>query len=441
MRDKFLKQLKHFTSTPYDHCYLLAVSGGRDSSVLAHLFHSWRFRFAIAHCNFHLREHESDLDAQHVVEMAAQYHVPLFKIDFDTYSEQKRRGVSIEMVARELRYEWFLKISTDWDFIVTAHHANDAAETLLLNLTRGTGLKGLSSIPEKSNKIIRPLLPFSSKEIENYAQANHITYRIDLSNYDLHFQRNRIRHNIIPELEALNPQLINTLTQNINHFKQSYHFYQNQLQQIINTFVTINRNETFIQIPPLQTHPDGQLLLFEILNPYHFNKTQISQIFESLAGQSGKIFYSSTHCVVKNRDLLILRKLNKDQNSYTSICCHNENDMRAIGFKVYQMAYSADFQFHKNPNIFYADADKVEFPLILRSWKHGDWFYPFGMKGRKKVSDYFTDAKIDIQKKQNIKLLCQGDTIMWIIGERADNRFRVMKNTKTILVIEQNNFS
>jgi tRNA(Ile)-lysidine synthase len=373
--------------------------------------------------------------------MAEQYGVTLFSTDFDTYSEQKKRNISLEMAARDLRYQWFAQIGKDWDFIVTAHHANDAAETLLLNLTRGTGLKGLTSIPEKNGKIIRPLLPFSATEIEDYAKTNHIAYRTDNSNFDLQFQRNRIRHNIIPQLEALNPQLINTFTQNIAHFRQSWQFYQNQIQHVVNELITINHNETVIHIPPLLAHPDGQLLLFEILNPYGFNGAQVAQIFESLSGESGKLFYSQTHSVIKNRNSLILRFLEDTKRTDAPIYFNNEDNMRDFGFKVTKMPYTTDFQFNKNPNILYMDADKVQFPLALRSWQHGDWFRPFGMKGSKKVSDFFIDAKIDIQKKRTVKLLCQEETIMWIVGERADDRFRVTENTQTVLVIEQYNIS
>jgi tRNA(Ile)-lysidine synthase len=242
-------------------------------------------------------------------------------------------------------------------------------------------------------------------------------------------------------LENLNPQLINTFTQNIAHFRQSYHFYQNQLQQIINEFVAINHNETVIHIPPLLAHSDGALLLFEILNPYGFNGAQTTQIFESLSGESGKVFYSPTYSVVKNRNSLIIRILEYKENTSTLVCFNNENEMRIFGFKVNKIPYITDFQFNKNPNIFYADADKVQFPLTLRSWQHGDWFRPFGMKGTKKVSDFFIDAKIDIQKKQTIKLLCQKEAIMWIVGKRTDDRFRVTENTQTVLVIEQYNIS
>jgi tRNA(Ile)-lysidine synthase len=300
-------------------------------------------------------------------------------------------------------------------------------------------LKGLASIPEKNGKIIRPLLPFPATEIENYAKENQIAFRTDNSNFDLQFQRNRIRHNIIPQLEILNPQFINTLTQNIAHFRQSYQFYQNQLQQIINKLITISSTETVVNISSLLKHPDSALLLFEILNSYGFNGVQSTQILESLTGESGKIFYSKTHSVIKNRNSLIIRILNNDKTLDKPIIFNCYADLTSFGFTVSTICYTPDFQLNKSPQLFYADADKVQFPLTLRTWQYGDRFHPFGMKGSKKVSDFFTDAKIDIQKKQSIKLLCQGNDIMWIIGYRTDDRFKITAATKTVLIIEQYN--
>jgi tRNA(Ile)-lysidine synthase len=284
-------------------------------------------------------------------------------------------------------------------------------------------------------------LPFSATEIEDYAKENRIIYRTDNSNFDLQFQRNRIRHNIIPQLEAINPQLIDTFTQNIAHFRQSYQFYQNQLQLIIKEIVTNNHDETVISISPLLAHPDGQLLLFEILNSYGFNSAQVTQIFESLSGESGKVFYSHTNSVVKNRNSLIIRILEDTKKAYTPIYFNNEDEMRAFGFKVNKIQYTSDFQFNKSPNILYVDVDKIQFPLILRSWQHGDMFQPFGMKGAKKVSNFLIDTKIDIQKKLSIRLLCQKEDIIWIVGYRADERFRVTESTQTVLIIEQYNIS
>ena len=222
MKESFYNNLKKLVGLPQDNTFLLAVSGGGDSVVMTHLFHSCGLKFAIAHCNFHLRGDDSDEDMRFVQKLAAEYGVQLFVKEFDTLNIQKESGKSVEMVARDLRYHWFEEVGQDYGFIVTAHHANDNAETLLLNLCRGTGLKGLAGIPARNGRYIRPLLPFPADELHNYATRHNLSFRTDQSNFSEQYQRNKIRLSVLPKLAEINPDLIPTLTRNTDHFRQQY---------------------------------------------------------------------------------------------------------------------------------------------------------------------------------------------------------------------------
>ena len=414
--------------------YLVAVSGGADSTVAASLFHDAGLQFAMAHCNFHLRGKDSDRDMLFVKETAEQWHIPLFIREFDTLEIQKNSGKSVEMVARELRYNWFSEIMDDFDHLVTAHQASDAAETQLLNLCRGTGLKGLCGIPPVNGKIIRPMLVFTAQEIRQYAENHHLKYVEDYTNHDERIARNRIRHSVIPQLETLNPQFLQTNTRSRHILHQQYAYYQKHIEAEIKTIIFEENNLYRISRARLAECEDKDLLLYELLNRFGFS----SDICLKLAGnddfQSGRQFFSDTHILLIDRDFFIIKPKDEEKNHIIEM--KTLDDLKHY-FKVEKFEYHKDMVFEKSPDTLYIPKEKLVFPLQIRPWQHGDFFYPLGGKGRQKLSDYFTDHKIDRFSKEKIRLLCSGDNILWIIGLRSDERWKVCKTSTECYQIKQ----
>ena len=408
--------------------YLVAVSGGADSTVAATLFHEAGLHFAMAHCNFHLRGADSDRDMRFVQEMSERWNVPLLVREFDTFSVQRDSGKSIEMVARELRYDWFSEILSGYDHLVTAHHATDAAETQLLNLTRGTGLRGLCGIPSVNGKTIRPMLSFTAQEIRQYAEDHHIAYVEDYTNRDEHIARNRIRHSVIPQLEAINPQFLQTNTRTRQVLQRQYEYYQKHIAAEIRNITSKEGRQLRIDRQKLSHNEDKTLILYEILNEYGFTADAVEKIAANDQMPVGRYFSSDSHRLLIDREFLILQPL-LEEKEHIPIEIGSLEDLKAY-FQVEEFDYQEGMVFDKNPKILYIPKDKLTFPLEIRSWQHGDSFHPLGGKGRQKLSDFFTDHKIDRFAKERIRLLCSGDNILWIIGLRSDERFKVTPKTE-----------
>lgn len=434
MVEQFRQHIEQLVPFAQEKKYLLTVSGGADSSVMAWLFHHCGFDFAIAHCNFHLRGEESDKDMLLVREMAKNYGVRYFEQEFDTLDYQKQHGLSLEMAARELRYHWFAQIFTDFDFVVTAHNANDNAETFLLNMTRGTGLKGLTAIPEKTTTLLRPLLHFSSAQIRRFAAEKGIAYRNDASNESEAFQRNKIRLSVMPKLEELNPELIPVFSRNIDLLKRQYRFYQRKMDEIKSSLLAEEGEMLRISIDKLRKCEDPALVLFEILKDDGFNASEVEQILDSLEKSPGKCFYSSRYQVVKDRKHLIVSLIDTFQQEEKKI--EKIDDLEALGFTVEKFPISIAPDYTPNPDILYVDEKKLVFPLILRHWQEGDRFCPFGMQGSKKLSDFFIDQKINLLEKKNVQLLCSADKIVWLVGLRSDDRFKIDHQTENYYKIQ-----
>ena len=436
MQAKFYSHLSHLIGeNVHSKQFLLAVSGGKDSTVLAHLFYSCKLSFAIAHCNFHLRGEDSNADMCFVEQMAIQYGVPFYYTEFDTFAEQNGSGESIEMVARRLRYDWFDKIGDKYDYVVTAHHADDNAETLLLNLIRGTGLKGLTGIPPINGHYLRPLLPFTSAQLMQYIQVHHLVYRIDKTNTDEQYRRNKIRHVVLPVLREMNPNIIETFKRNITHFQQYYRLYQSVVQQATSQCITKKKNDIWIDIAQLEQCSEVSLLLFEILHPLGFTSAVIDEVYAHLHDEPGKFFFSTSYILLKDRDFLKIKlrqQIHKDILSFGSA-----EEMQVAGFEVEKRILQTGEQvsFLSDKNIFYADADKLHFPLILRNWEAGDYFYPIGLKGKQKLSDFFTKQKVDRYTKERVPLLCCDGDIAWVVGMRADDRFKITAYTRSYYII------
>lgn len=413
---------------------IVGVSGGADSVALLDMLHSLKYECVVAHCNFHLRGEESNRDAFFVEALCQKYNLKYERIDFDTEAYAEINAVSIEMAARELRYNWFeqLRVIHLADRIAVAHHRDDSVETILLNLVRGTGIRGLTGISPQNEYVVRPLLCVSRQDILDYLDARKLSYVDDSTNNEDLYTRNKIRLNIIPLLETINPSAKEAIIRTAGHLSQVetiYRFYIEQAKSDI-----FRNNE--IDIRKLVQYIEPEAVLFEILAPYKFNSATIRQIFESLISQPGKVFYSETYKLVRDRESFILKKRNN--LSVESFMIHQDDSFISYPLKMNIETVRKDgpFEIEKNKDILYIDKDKIKYPLTIRRWHQGDWFIPFGMKGKKKISDYFTDQKYSLFDKEEAWLLCSGDDIIWIIGERSDERFKVSSTTSDVLKIQ-----
>lgn len=401
---------------------IVALSGGADSVALLRILHTLGYDCEAAHCNFHLRGTESDRDEMFVRKLCKTMKTPLHTIDFATEQYAIEKKISIEMAARELRYQWFAEIKekTKADVIAVAHHQDDSVETVLLNLIRGTGINGLLGIRPKNGDIVRPLLCISRKEITDYLQNAGQEYMTDSTNLQDEYTRNKIRLSLLPLMQEINPLVKEHIIDTSN--------YLNDVNRIYNKGIEEGKQRVIekgnIRIVPLLKEPSPEALLFEILYPLGFNAAQTKNILTMLEGQTGKQFISKDGWrVVKNRELLLIDKKEKQENP--PFCLIKE-----------EKEYTKDFIIPREKHIACFDTDKLIGEINLRKWQTGDIFIPFGMKGKKKVSDYLTDRKFSIIQKENQWVLCCGDKIIWIVGERTDNRFRIDEKTKKVTVFK-----
>ena len=397
---------------------LVALSGGADSVALLRLLLSLGYTCEAAHCNFHLRGAESDRDEHFVRQLCLEHRVTLHTVHFNTEQEAKERHISIEMAARELRYAWFEKTreACSAAVIAVAHHQDDSVETLLLNLIRGTGINGLRGIRPRNGHIVRPLLCLDRKEITGYLESIGQSYVTDSTNLQDEYTRNKIRLNLLPMMQEINPSVKESILNTAEHLNGASAIYKQGIDEGIKRV----RTAEGICIERLMQEPAPATLLFEILYPLGVITAQIGDIYRSLEGQPGKIFTSEHWCIVKDREYLLIE-------------AHRQPIQPALAMEEY--AFTPDFVIPRDKNTACFDADKLTHPLLLRPWRQGDSFIPFGMKGRKKVSDYMTDRKFSLLRKEQQWVLCCGEEIIWLIGERTDNRFRIDASTKRVLTV------
>lgn len=426
---------------------LLTVSGGVDSVVMADLFYKLGLPAGIAHCNFGLRGKDSEQDELFVKALASDYNYTFFTEKFNTKLFSKNHGVSTQMAARELRYKWFetIRITNDFHWIATAHHANDSLETVLLNLTRGTALSGMHGILVRNNLVIRPMLFATREEILAYAKDNNLTWREDSSNDSDDYKRNVIRHHVIPVLKRLNPSLEVAFTASSERLRASNVLLNEFLDDWETQNVKVDQKGIRIDLKSLLSASEPTFRLWSILKSYGFTYKQAETVFKSLAGISGKLFMSETHLLLRGRDELILRtKRNSDIENESEIF-DLEADIfyskSGLHFEIIKR--SEEFKIKKDKDFAYIDAELLKFPLTLRKWVFGDIFFPFGMKGkRKKISDLLVDLKVDIFEKEDVFVLVNGnEDIIWVIGIRSDERFRVVESTRRVVeisIIERN---
>ncbi len=411
---------------------LIACSGGIDSVVLAHLFRKLDQNIALAHCNFSLRGKESDGDEAFVIDLADRLSIPVFTETFDTKKYGNEHKLSTQMAARDLRYAWFDEILKDFkfDYLLTGHHADDDLETFFINLSRGTGLRGLTGIPEVNNKVIRPLLNFGRDEILKYAKSNNLYWRDDSSNTKTDYLRNKIRLEVLPKYKETSEGLLESFQKTQKHLQDSQSLIEDYMALIYNLVIAEVSDGYQIQIQKLQELPHTNAILFELLSPFGF--TDLFAISDLLIAQSGKQIFSKTHRLLKDRDLLFLTEnVSKDEISEVFISESEKKISEPIPLEFKSTKKIGNIT---NTTI-YVDRDKIQYPLLLRKWREGDVFQPFGMQGKKKLSKFFKDEKLSLITKEKIWVLCSANQIVWVVDFRLDDHFKVTQTTKQILKI------
>jgi tRNA(Ile)-lysidine synthase len=422
---------------------ILALSGGIDSMVLADLLLKTKTNFVVAHCNFHLRGEESNGDEQFVREFAERNGLRLFVKHFETETYATEKGISIEMAARDLRYAWFeeLRQQLGYDKIVVAHHADDQAETFFINLLRGAGLRGLKGMQPQNGFIIRPMLWASREQIHHYAGENQIQWREDHTNAETVYLRNKIRNQLLPVFDELHPEARQGLYKSLEHLASENELYRELLNEKLSQMVELDGEIQKIPYSAINKPPTSNLLpqtsfqlLFEWLRQYGFNTDQCHFIYEAMGTGIGNKYYSPTHQLVIGRDELQLSEIKPvAKEEILQIQAGEAEITSPIHLRFTKYGKTSSFIIDKSPEVALLDAEKIQFPLSLRHWQHGDRFRPLGMKGSKLLSDFFVDQKFtDAQKDQVLLLVSAENEILWIVGYRIDDRFKVTSETKII---------
>ena len=404
---------------------LVALSGGADSVALLRVLIDLGYTCECAHCNFHLRGEESNQDEQFVRSLCRELHIPFHVKHFDTELYSKEKQISIEMAARELRYSWFEEIrkETGAAVIAVAHHRDDSVETFLLNLIRGTGINGLKGIQAKNGNIVRPLLETSREDILDYLNFLKQDYVTDSTNLQDEYMRNKIRLNLLPMMKEMNPSIMESIQDTAKKLAEAANIYNQNRKKILETSIQKSHDEYMLSVQTVLEDSAPLSLLHEWLGKYQFNSSQVKDIFQCLKQeQSGKRFISNEWEVLRNREHLILRHKLVEEN------------IPKISIETVEI--NNDFVLIKDKHIACLDAEKVVLPIEIRKWKKGDKFVPFGMKGQKKVSDYLTDRKFSLFQKENQYVACSEGKILWLIGERTDDRFKITEKTKRALILK-----
>ncbi|MDD3286343.1 tRNA(Ile)-lysidine synthase [bioreactor metagenome] len=438
MVNRFIQYVKEHNLFENNQTILLAVSGGIDSMILCDLFLKSNFKFAIAHCNFHLRGEESNRDERFVREYAQKNNIKIHVKDFDTYSYMKEKGKSMQVSAREMRYSWFNELLKEegYSYIATGHHIDDSIETFFMNILRGTGIAGLHGILQKVNLVIHPLLFTGRAEIVNYQKENKLEFVEDSSNATTKYTRNKIRHELIPLVKEIAPNFDKIISKEIERFRETEVVFRSVINDAKTELLEIENQTIKISIEKLKSYVPQKIFMYEILSDFGFNEATINSIEDALLETSGKQFYSETHRLVKDRDYLLIVK-NKPQNLNQYLI--EESQTSVYSPIILHMEILKDLQYvkiPKNKEVAMLDYDKLSFPLILRKWKKGDSFFPYGLQGEKKISEFYKNLKYSILDKENQWLLCSENDIIWVVGQRIDDRYKITKSTKTIYKIE-----
>ena len=438
MEAQFLAYIKTHLAVLLDKKLLLAVSAGLDSMVLLELCRKQQMDIAVAHCNFCLRGDESAAETHFLTTKLEKEKINYHCKHFDTRAFAKEKKVSTQMAARQLRYSWFQELAQQhgYDYILTAHHLNDTAETLLINLSRGSGIKGLTGIPKQRANVVRPLLGFSRKQIQEYATAHNLQWKEDSSNASDDYVRNHLRHHAIPALEKANPNFLEGLTKTQYYLSQAatlLDVYQDELKQTYGYPINSAQGPSgfAIDLEKLQFHQAPDAVLYALLREYGF--TAWDDIYNLKNAQSGKQVHSQKYTILKDRSTLQVQARNTKAMAAVVWIQQDENVVSGEQWKL-SLKEVKNYTTTASSEI-YVSKERLNFPLQIRSWQEGDFFYPLGLRGKKKLSKYFKDLKLSLREKHEVKILCSGYDIVWVIGMRLDDRFKVTSKTQTILKI------
>ncbi len=438
MQKEFERYLKLVCRCSPEKRFLLTVSGGIDSVVMAELFHTARIDFDFAHCNFHLRGEESDGDQAFVEKLALQMKVRCFVNHFDTKEYAGKNGISIQMAARDLRYEWFenTRKKNGYDYIVTGHNRNDMVETVLINFARGSGIRGLTGIRARHGFLVRPLLFASRAEIRKYADVHSLLWREDSSNAETKYIRNRIRHVLIPEFEAINPAFMQNATETISRLSQTEQLLNLALAQIKKSVWIELPDKFLIDIEKLTEYPAVETLLFELLREFGCTSLLVRSIMSSFESTPGKRFITRTHSITRDRIHLIITENRVPIDTEMEI----EDDTVLVTYPIHltlgTLKVNPGYTIPSENRYAVLDWDQLIFPLTLRRWRAGDHFHPLGMKGTKKISDFLIDNKVPLPDKQHIWVIESSGSIVWVVNHRIDDRYRITAKTSQVLLIE-----
>jgi len=436
MQERFTEYIHSHHLFQPDESILLGVSGGVDSVVMMHLFLQSGYDIAIAHCNYQLRGRESDQDHLFVRDLAREYRLPFYEKRFDTRDYAGEKGLSLQMAARRLRYGWFEQIRSQegYDRVAVGHNKDDLSETFLINLSRGTGLKGLTGIKARREHVVRPLLFADREEILDYCRQQGLRYREDSSNQTIYYKRNKIRHQIIPVFQQLNPRFLDTMMENAGRLQDAYDLYLLFVGEKKQELMHHKGSDVYIK-KETRAGEAYPTLLFEMLREYGFTGQVVRRIASEMEGIPGKEYFSDTHKLIRDRNWLIVTPLTDAEAGRHYLEDVPGRVETPIPLQIRRIENTQDYRFSPHPDVASVDYDKVDFPLILRRWKEGDYFRPLGLNHFKKLSDFFVDRKYSRLDKERAWLLTSGEKIVWIVGDRLDDRFKVDAQTQKILEI------
>jgi len=437
--EKFYCDINEQSSSKRSHKFLLAISGGVDSVVLCDLFYKTGLDFIIAHCNFQLREEESNRDEMFVKHLGEVYAKEVFVKSFETDAYALDKKVSTQVAARDLRYEWFRTLAFDEkraDMIVTAHHSDDNIETVVMNFFRGTGLKGLIGMDVEYLKIFRPLLPFRKREIAEYAKQNNLKFVEDSSNASNKYTRNFFRNELLPAVQKVFPQAEENILKNIERLREVEQVYDQAIKQHHRRLIEQKGNEEHIPILKLIKTPSYKIILWEIIKEKHFSTGQLDEVIKLFDSDNGSYIDSQFYRIIKNRKWIIITNKNTSEVSNHFII---EAGTKKIKFNnqllVFETIDASRFQISTSANIACLNAAEIEYPLLLRKSRQGDYFYPLGMMKKKKLSRFLIDQKLSKTEKENVWVLESNKKIIWVVGHRIDERFKIEGNTQEVLKI------